>query len=220
MKVFPLSLLALSIIRSSAFVSVKPAAGVLPLHMVQADLEPEPSEGIELTSTLPMEGSPMEGTRMKKLEEAEGMKSEDGTVYKFWMKSVANEGLIKEYRETLLKDSKQKANFPGFRKGVVPPFAMGQIAKFAIQEALITTVGNVVDAFSLKSLPGGDGQVEIKESLDVFARGYKVGTSLEFTATLNCAFNEDAITPEDGDAITPDHRFRVGIFGIKKNLLL
>mmetsp|Transcript_18605 Transcript_18605/g.20733 ORF Transcript_18605/g.20733 Transcript_18605/m.20733 type:complete len:226 (-) Transcript_18605:136-813(-) len=204
MKIFSLCILVSWIIRSSSFVIVKPTVGVRPLYMAQPELKPEPAEGVEIQPSASLTGSPIEGARMKNLGEAEGIKSEDGTVYKFWMKSVANEKLVKKYREELLKDAKTKADFPGFRKGVVPPFAMGQIYKFAIQEALTQSTENTIRAFSLKPLLTGDGQVEVKEELVDFSKGYKLGTNCEFTATLNAVFDPDAITPEgdDNDAIT------------------
>lgn len=93
-----------------------------------------------------------------------------------------------------------QANFPGFRKGQVPPYAMPQITSFAIQESLIKTVEQAVAAYSLKSLPGSDGQVEILEDVQEFTKGYKDGTPLEFTATLNCVFDPEKL-PE---AVTVD----------------
>eukprot|EP00546_Thalassionema_frauenfeldii_P004622 CAMPEP_0178919674 /NCGR_PEP_ID=MMETSP0786-20121207/14575_1 /TAXON_ID=186022 /ORGANISM="Thalassionema frauenfeldii, Strain CCMP 1798" /LENGTH=178 /DNA_ID=CAMNT_0020593645 /DNA_START=240 /DNA_END=776 /DNA_ORIENTATION=- len=163
--------------------------------MAQVELVAEPEGGEELTAS-----STMEGTRMKKMEEAKGLKSDDGSVYKFWLKSVANADLIKEYKVTILKDAKKKANFPGFRKGQVPPYAMPQITSFAIQESLIKTVEQAVTAYSLKSLPGSDGQVEILEDVQEFTKGYKDGTPLEFTATLNCVFDPEKLP----DAVTVD----------------
>eukprot|EP00547_Thalassionema_nitzschioides_P000020 CAMPEP_0194209144 /NCGR_PEP_ID=MMETSP0156-20130528/7370_1 /TAXON_ID=33649 /ORGANISM="Thalassionema nitzschioides, Strain L26-B" /LENGTH=177 /DNA_ID=CAMNT_0038936253 /DNA_START=233 /DNA_END=766 /DNA_ORIENTATION=- len=159
--------------------------------MAQVELVAEPEGGEELTAS-----SSMEGTRVKKLEEADGLKSNDGPVYKFWLKSLASGDLIKEYKITLLKDAKKKANFPGFRKGQVPPYAMPQITGFAIQESLIKTVEQAVAAYALKSLPGSDGQVEILEDVEELCKGYKDGTSLEFTATLNCAFDPEVVTVE------------------------
>jgi hypothetical protein len=68
---------------------------------------------------------------------------------------------------------------------------MPQISGFAIQEAIIKTVEQAVKAFGLKSLPGSDGEVEVLEDVKEMCKGYKDGTSLEFTATLKCVFDPE-----------------------------
>jgi hypothetical protein len=92
---------------SSSFV-IKPMASLRKLSdlkMAQVELMPEPQGGEELTAI-----STMEGTRMKNMGEVEGMKSEDGTVYKFWLQTIANGELVKEYKTTILKDAKKKVS--------------------------------------------------------------------------------------------------------------
>lgn len=79
--------------------------------MAAVELETEPEGGEEMTPQ-----TTMPGCRMKQMGEAEGKKSDDGTVYNFWMTAEVDGALIKEYRTELLKNAKKKANFPGFRK--------------------------------------------------------------------------------------------------------
>jgi Bacterial trigger factor protein (TF) len=83
------------------------------------ELKPEPEGGEEVTAVKTMAGS-----RMKNMGQATGVKSDLGTVYSFWMQATVNGALIKDLNTQVLKDAKKKANFPGFRKGQVPPFAM------------------------------------------------------------------------------------------------
>jgi hypothetical protein len=52
-------------------------------------------------------------------------------------------------------------------------------------------VEQAVSAYGLKSLPGSDGDVQILEDVKAMSKGYKDGTSLEFTATLNCAMDPE-----------------------------
>jgi len=87
--------------------------------LLAVELTPEPEGGEELTAVKTMPGS-----RMKNMGEADGVTSDQGTVYSFWMQATANGALIKDLNNQVLKDAKKKANFPGFRKGQVPPFAM------------------------------------------------------------------------------------------------
>lgn len=71
--------------------------------MAQPDLIAEPDGGDELVAQ-----STMDETRMKKMDLADGIKSDDGTVYNFWLSSLAEGELIKEYKITMLKEAKSK----------------------------------------------------------------------------------------------------------------
>ena len=97
----------------------------------------------------------------------------------------------------VLKESAKKANFPGFRKGQVPPFAMPQIRGFAVQESIIRTCQSAVDAYGLKSVSGSDGEVEVLEDIPELAKSYKLGDDIEFTATFNASEDPD-VEREEG----------------------
>mmetsp|Transcript_21546 Transcript_21546/g.26013 ORF Transcript_21546/g.26013 Transcript_21546/m.26013 type:complete len:182 (+) Transcript_21546:4-549(+) len=151
------------------------------------ELEPEPEGGDEISAvddTLP-------GSRAKNMGEVDDVSSEDGTVYKFWLTAEADGAKIKEYRTTILKDAAKKANFPGFRKGQVPPYAQPQITGFAVQEGLVKTVESAVSAYGLKALPGSDGEVTVNEEVKDICQGYKVGDSIPFTAYFNAVFDPE-----------------------------
>lgn len=148
-------------------------------------LEPEPEGGIEIT---PKQSMP--GCRMKELQPLSEMKS-DKPAYKFWMTAIAEGALIKEIRTQILKDASKKANFPGFRKGQVPPYAQPQITQFSVQESIIKTVQAVLDAYGLQSLPGSDGEVTVHEDVVAVAKSYKIGNSIPFTATINAVYQEN-----------------------------
>jgi hypothetical protein len=79
------------------------------LNMVE--LIPEPDGGEEVTALKPIEGS-----RMKNMGVAVGVKSDDGTAHKFWLTAKAQGTLIKELHRQVLKDASKEAMFPGFRK--------------------------------------------------------------------------------------------------------
>lgn len=92
-----------------------------------AELTPEPEGGEELTKI----SSSLEGSRMKNMGADE--EGEEG-VYKFWLTATADGALVKKLRVQTEKEASRKANFPGFRKGQVPPYAQPQITGFAVQE--------------------------------------------------------------------------------------
>jgi len=157
------------------------------------ELVADPEGGDEISAVMTMPGS-----RMKNMGDAEGLTGVrtdsdygEGTVSKYWLRAKVEGALVKEIHSTVLKESAKKANFPGFRKGQVPPFAMPQIRGFAVEEAIVRTCQSAVDAYGLKSVSGSDGQVEILEDIPEVARAYKLGDDLEFTAFLNAVVDPD-----------------------------
>ncbi|EJK45670.1 hypothetical protein THAOC_35700 [Thalassiosira oceanica] len=152
------------------------------------ELEAEPEGGDELIRV----SSSMEGSRMKNMGEVG-----DG-VYNFWLTGKADGGKIKSLIQQTEKEASRKANFPGFRKGQIPPYAMPQIRTFAIQEALIKTCEESLEAYGLESLPGSDGSVTINEKVEDIVKGYKVGSDVEFTATYKGKFDSNtAVEPAE-----------------------
>lgn len=95
------------------------------------ELVAEPEGGTELTAV----SSSLPGSRMKDMGAVDG---EDG-VHSFWLSAVAEGKKIKELRTQTEKEASKKANFPGFRKGQIPPYAQPRMTMFAIQEAVIKT---------------------------------------------------------------------------------
>lgn len=51
-----------------------------------------------------------------------------------------------------------------------------------------------VAAYGLKSLPGSDGQVEVKEKVEDMVKGYKLGEPISFTAVLNLCYDPEKST--------------------------
>ena len=165
------------------------------------ELVAEPEGGEEIFAVKTMAGS-----RMKKMGEAENLtgvrdddEDADATIYKYWLQAKVEGSLVKEIHSTVLKESAKKANFPGFRKGQVPPFAMPQIRGFAVQESIVRTCQSAVDAYGLKSVSGSDGEVEVLEDIPDVAKTYKLGDDLEFTATFN-GIEDPAAQPKEEPA--------------------
>merc|ERR1719253_2093939 len=132
----PLSFLLVNALSSSAFV-VNPTSGTPAFatkssttQFMTVELEPEPEGGEEISALTVMEGS-----RIKNMGECSETKSENGdTVYNFWMTAIADGELVKKLRTQVSKDAARNANFPGFRKGQIPPYAQPQMTMFAVQE--------------------------------------------------------------------------------------
>lgn len=112
MRLFIGTILAVSLFTQSVsgFVPIAVTKSVMVLNAV-VDLKPEPAGGEEIVAVKSMDGS-----RMKNMGVAEGVKNDDGIVYKFWLMATAQGDLIKELNAQVLKNASKKANFPGFRK--------------------------------------------------------------------------------------------------------
>eukprot|EP00559_Dactyliosolen_fragilissimus_P006000 CAMPEP_0184865782 /NCGR_PEP_ID=MMETSP0580-20130426/19052_1 /TAXON_ID=1118495 /ORGANISM="Dactyliosolen fragilissimus" /LENGTH=192 /DNA_ID=CAMNT_0027365101 /DNA_START=102 /DNA_END=680 /DNA_ORIENTATION=+ len=172
---------------------------VSPLLMA-VELVAEPEGGEELTA---IESMPF--CRVKNLGADDEVNSEDGSqVYSFWMTAEADGALIKKYRTQVEKDASKKANFPGFRKGQIPPYAQPQMTMFALQEGIIKTCEGAVSAFGLNSLSGSDGSVEVHEDVQEMAKGYKVGTNVKFTASFKATMDLSQTEPADVDDSSGD----------------
>lgn len=160
------------------------------------ELKPEPEGGIELP--LPKGCTDFRMKEMRELDPAEveakysrsGGSTSDGEegppkpTHEFWMTGMIDTFGIELNKKALLKDMKAKANFPGFRKGQVPPYAMPQVVLFSIQDALINTVKVMVEEFGLNN----GGEVTIHEDVEAIARSYKAGTNITFTASVEAAY--------------------------------
>jgi hypothetical protein len=74
-----------------------------------------------------------------------------------------------------------------------------------LQEAIIKTCQSAVDAYGLKSLAGSDGEVKVHEDVTAIAKGYKIGDTVKFTATLNASYDtsmtEIVSLNDSGDAV-------------------
>ena len=161
------------------------------------ELKPEPEGGEELTAIKTLAGS-----RMKRMSPVDNIKSEDGSpVFEFWLSAKVEGPAVQSLHSEVLKESAKKANFPGFRKGQVPPFAMPQIRGFAVSESIIRTCQSAVEAYGLKSLKGSDGEVNVNEDIPELAKTYKLGDDIFFTATFKASMDEEVSVDSVSDAI-------------------
>jgi Bacterial trigger factor protein (TF) len=188
---------------ATAKVYASTAVAIVPLF-------PEPPGGIELQPLIPNTSS-IGASRMKQQDTVlpPSSSSMGSPIYQFWMTTYTDGKSIQEIRQTILKDASKKANFPGFRKGQVPPYAQPQITQFAIQESIIKKVEQMVLDYGLQSISGSDGQVQVHEDVSEMTKLYKTGTSVLFTATLSAKYDETKLrqpptlnsTPETEESV-------------------
>lgn len=159
------------------------------LSAYEVTAEPEGGEEVQAVTAMP-------GSRVKNMGKDEELTSDDGNpVYKFWLTAAADGSIIKKLRTDVAKEAAKKANFPGFRKGQVPPYAQPQLTMFAVQEGIIKTCEAAVAAYGLQSLKGSDGSVEVNEDVKEICKGYNVGDDVLFTGAFSATIKEIAATP-------------------------
>lgn len=166
---------------------------------VELVAEPEGGEEVQSIDTMP-------DSRMKNMGLNTELKSDDGEVYTFWLTASADAKMIGEFRKQVEKDASRNANFPGFRKGQIPPWAKPQLTMFSVQEGIIKTCEAAVKAYGLKSLQGSDGSVEVHEDVKEISSGYKAGESIPFTATFPATIDPErtqTVEEEEEEAAEP-----------------
>lgn len=165
-------------------------------NILSYSLQPEPEGGEEISSI-----DTMPGSRMKNMGASGDEQQQEGEaqVHTFWLEAEADGKLIKEYRIQVEKDASKKANFPGFRKGQIPPYAQPKMTMFAIQEGVIKTCESAVAAYGLKALSGEAGSVEVHEDIKEICKGYKLGDPVKFTATFKATFDPEKMAKGEID---------------------
>ena len=54
-----------------------------------------------------------------------------------------------------MKDFKKVAQFPGFRKGQIPPYAQPKMTNFALQEVLVSSCQEAITRFGVNEINEG-----------------------------------------------------------------
>ena len=135
------------------------------------------------------------------------------------MKPKETNAFLNEYKAEM---KRRKVIFPGFRPGVLPPYAMGDVRKYIVSYALELTIGSICNMNNLimcsetgDQVPFGTDEFYQEIILDDY-RGYnftqfqntwREGTDMQFTAEFFAMSEgddkdeEDVGTAVDGDVI-------------------
>jgi len=110
----------------------------------------------------------------------------------FWMRTTVPGAVTQKTMSKLMGEAKKNANFPGFRKGQIPPYAMPKMVGFCLEEAVNSGMLDAVNAAGLRPLAGKDAKAEVLEDTKKLAKTFKAGTPFTFTATFKGTFLESA----------------------------
>lgn len=192
--------------------------------IMDQELAAEPDDGEEVAPLI-SGGAAKAGytIRLKDLgpvaddDEAKYLESEDElgrVVHNFWLTAIADGNEIEKTRTDVLKQSAKNANFPGFRKGQIPPYAQPKMTTFALQEVLVTSCQEAITRFGVNEINEGQlGAVTFNENVDELSKKYNIRSfpSAPFTANFRATFDPDAVREDaiDVDAeeeidVTPD----------------
>ena len=108
----------------------------------------------------------------------------------FHVSAIATPDAILTIRNKIEREASKKAQFPGFRKGQVPPYAMAELSQFSLEEAITNTLKEVTKAYGIEAREGSAGNVDVKEDIKAIGRKWKKGQAVPFTATF-LGFYED-----------------------------
>ena len=182
--------------------------------IMEQELLAEPDDGEEL-APLVSGGATKAGytIRLKDLgpvaddDEAKYLESEDElgrVVHNFWLTAIADGNEIEKIRLDVLKQSAKNANFPGFRKGQIPPYAQPKMTNFALQEVLVSSCQEAITRFGVNEINEGQlGAVTFNENVEELAQKYNIRSfpSAPFTANFRATFDPEAVRE---DAIDVD----------------
>ena len=130
----------------------------------------------------------------------------------YTMKPKETNAFLNEYKGEM---KRRKVIFPGFRPGVLPPYAMGDVRKYIVSYALELTIGSICNMNSLvmcsetgDQVPFGTDEFYEEIILDDY-RGYnftqfqstwREGTDMQFTAEFFAMSEAGDDSDEDGTA--------------------
>lgn len=124
-------------------------------------------------------------------------------IHNFWLTASAEGSEISKIRTVLLKDAAKNANFPGFRKGQIPPYAQPKMTNFALRDAIVGGCEDALKKFGVLSLdaettPEGLGEVTFHEDVDKISNKYNIKTcpTVPFTANFRGTFDPNLIKQE------------------------
>ncbi|GMH75490.1 hypothetical protein TrLO_g8986 [Triparma laevis f. longispina] len=97
----------------------------------------------------------------------------------YWLSHSCTGPEILNTKKQVIKESAKNANFPGFRKGQIPPWAMPKMSTFAIQECITSSLNELLKGHDLEAK---DGKVEVVEDVQEIGKNWKEGDDVHFTA--------------------------------------
>ena len=120
------------------------------------------------------------------------LESGDEGTNAYFLKMTVSGETTQRYMTTVEKDAKKNANFPGFKKGQIPPWARPQLVKFCVETAINDGMIDAMESAGIQKLEGEAGNAEVLEDVSEIIKAFKVGEPISFTAKFNGKESESA----------------------------
>lgn len=137
-------------------------------------------------------------------------KSDDGEMANYKLTIEIPGEFSKKKRRESVQSMRKNANFPGFRKGTIPPFMYGEINTFVFRDSAEEMIDEAVKQLDLTRSEGGNG--EAKYDADKLESDFEVGTDFSFECEVVLSeVKEDAIDVDKLEPLVEDSELPAGL---------
>ncbi|CAM9108484.1 unnamed protein product [Scytosiphon promiscuus] len=128
----------------------------------------------------------------KKLE----IVDEEQGVWKYEFDIEAPGPRTQSLNDRILNEIKKKSDFPGYRKGEIPPRLMPEANKYVIEEIMNDCLLTAMDTYDLIGAEGDGSEANINTDIEEMMKVFKPGKPLSFTCTFDAKPKSEAKTNE------------------------
>ncbi|CAM9257511.1 unnamed protein product [Ectocarpus fasciculatus] len=140
----------------------------------------------------------IKGKKLEIVDEAEG-------VWKYEFDIEAPGPRTQSLNHRILREIKNKSDFPGYRKGEIPPRLMPEATKYVIEEVMNEGLQTALATYNLVGAKGDGSEADIKNDIEDMLKVFKPGKPLSFSCTFDAKPKpEDENDGPDGDAAAVD----------------
>lgn len=137
-------------------------------------------------------------------------KSDDGEMANYKLTIEIPGDYSKKKRRESVQTMRKNANFPGFRKGTIPPFIFGDINTFVFRDSAEEMIDEAVKQLDLSRTEGENR--EAKYDAEKLKADFEVGTDFSFECeVVLSAVKDDVIDVDKLEPIVEDSDLPAGL---------
>lgn len=121
--------------------------------------------------------------------------SSDVEVAKYKLEIGIPSHYSKNKRRQTMQTMKQHANFPGFRKGSIPPYILKDLDQFVLRDSCDELLEQALTELDLSKVDGDEGEPEM--DIDAMFKAFKSGEDFTFTCEIQTRQKVSEADPED-----------------------
>ncbi|CAM9664755.1 unnamed protein product [Pylaiella littoralis] len=120
----------------------------------------------------------IKGKRLEVVDEAQG-------VWKYEFDIEAPGPRTQSLHHRILREIKNKSDFPGHRKGEIPLRLMPEANKFVIEEIMNECLNTALETYDLVGAKGDGSKADINTDMEEMLKVFKPGKPISFSCTFN-----------------------------------